>query len=96
MFGHANNSHSGHCKALAPEYEEAATNLKEKNIRLAKIDCTEESELCQQHGVEGYPTLKVFRGLDNVSAYKGQRKAAAYVSPRRFCNSAAGFLLSQF
>ncbi|KAL0474713.1 protein disulfide-isomerase [Neurospora intermedia] len=70
----------GHCKALAPEYEEAATTLKEKNIKLAKIDCTEESELCQQHGVEGYPTLKVFRGLEVVSPYKGQRKAAAITS----------------
>ncbi|KAL2161469.1 hypothetical protein VTH06DRAFT_8031 [Thermothelomyces fergusii] len=70
----------GHCKALAPEYEEAATSLKEKNIKLVKVDCTEETELCQQHGVEGYPTLKVFRGLDNVSPYKGQRKAAAITS----------------
>ena len=70
---------SGHCKALAPEYEEAATTLKEKNIKLAKIDCTEEAELCQTYGVEGYPTLKIFRGTDNVVAYKGQRKAAAYV-----------------
>ncbi len=67
----------GHCKALAPEYEEAATTLKEKNIKIAKIDCTEEADLCQKHGVEGYPTLKVFRGPDNVSPYKGQRKAAA-------------------
>ncbi|KAG9638129.1 hypothetical protein KCU64_g13925, partial [Aureobasidium melanogenum] len=63
----------GHCKALAPEYEEAATTLKEKNIALAKIDCTEEADLCRDHGVEGYPTLKVFRGLDNVSPYSGQR-----------------------
>lgn len=70
----------GHCKALAPEYEEAATTLKEKNIKVAKIDCTEETDLCQQHGVEGYPTLKVFRGLENVSPYKGQRKAAAITS----------------
>ncbi|AEO66019.1 uncharacterized protein THITE_2113741 [Thermothielavioides terrestris NRRL 8126] len=70
----------GHCKALAPEYEEAATTLKEKNIKLVKVDCTEETDLCQQHGVEGYPTLKVFRGLDNVSPYKGQRKAAAITS----------------
>lgn len=70
----------GHCKALAPEYEEAATQLKEKNIKLVKVDCTEEAELCQAHGVEGYPTLKVFRGLDNVSPYKGQRKAASITS----------------
>jgi len=70
----------GHCKALAPEYEDAATQLKEKGIKLAKVDCTEETDLCQQHGVEGYPTLKVFRGLDNVSPYKGQRKAAAITS----------------
>lgn len=68
----------GHCKALAPEYEEAATSLKEKNIKLAKVDCTEEADLCQSFGVEGYPTLKVFRGLDNVIPYKGQRKANAY------------------
>lgn len=70
----------GHCKALAPEYEEAATTLKEKNIKLAKIDCTEEATLCEQHGVEGYPTLKVFRGPDNSSPYSGARKAPAYVS----------------
>ena len=45
-----------------------------------KVDCTEEQDLCQQHGVEGYPTLKVFRGLDNVTPYKGQRKAAGITS----------------
>ena len=70
----------GHCKALAPEYEEAATQLKEKDIKLVKVDCTEETDLCQKQGVEGYPTLKVFRGVDNVTPYKGQRKAAAITS----------------
>ncbi|KAF1352330.1 PDI precursor protein [Delphinella strobiligena] len=70
----------GHCKALAPEYEEAATTLKEKNIALAKIDCTEEVDLCRENGVEGYPTLKVFRGLDSVQPYSGQRKAQAIIS----------------
>lgn len=67
----------GHCKALAPEYEEAATTLKEKSIQLAKVDCTEEADLCQTYGVEGYPTLKVFRGTENISPYAGQRKAPA-------------------
>jgi protein disulfide-isomerase A1 len=67
----------GHCKALAPEYETAATQLTEKNIPLAKVDCTEQADLCQEYGVEGYPTLKVFRGPDNVAAYSGARKADA-------------------
>jgi protein disulfide-isomerase A1 len=70
----------GHCKALAPEYEKAATTLKEKDIKLAKVDCTAEAELCQSYGVEGYPTLKVFRGLDSISPYSGQRKADAITS----------------
>ncbi|KAK9248587.1 thioredoxin-like domain-containing protein [Lipomyces tetrasporus] len=72
----------GHCKALAPEYEQAATALKEKHkdIALAKIDCTAENELCNNQGIEGFPTLKVFRGLDLVSPYTGQRKADAIVS----------------
>lgn len=51
--------------------------MKEKNIKLAKVDCTEEAELCQSYGVEGYPTLKVFRGLDNIAPYTGARKAPA-------------------
>ena len=67
----------GHCKALAPEYEEAATTLKEKDIPLVKVDCTEEADLCKDYGVEGYPTIKVFRGPDNHAAYQGQRKAPA-------------------
>lgn len=45
----------GHCKALAPHYEEAATALKEKNIRLAKVDCVDNADLCQSHGIQGYP-----------------------------------------
>ncbi|KIW45320.1 protein disulfide-isomerase domain [Exophiala oligosperma] len=70
----------GHCKALAPEYEEAATTLKEKNIPLVKVDCTAEGELCKDYGVEGYPTVKVFRGLENIKPYPGARKAPAIVS----------------
>ncbi|KAG2013608.1 disulfide isomerase [Coprinopsis cinerea AmutBmut pab1-1] len=69
----------GHCKALAPHYEEAATTLKEKNIKLAKVDCVEEADLCQSKGIQGYPTLKVYRnGKD--SEYNGPRKADGIVS----------------
>lgn len=64
----------GHCKALAPKYEEAASQLKDKDIPLVKVDCTEEEELCRDQGVEGYPTLKIFRGLDSSKPYQGARQ----------------------
>ncbi|GAK65066.1 protein disulfide isomerase [Moesziomyces antarcticus] len=69
----------GHCKALAPEYEKASTELVADGIKLAKVDCTEENELCAQHGVEGFPTLKVFRS-GSASDYNGNRKADGIVS----------------
>ncbi|KAJ3396352.1 protein disulfide-isomerase precursor [Chytriomyces hyalinus] len=69
----------GHCKALAPEYEIAATELKADNIKIAKVDCTVEKDTCSEVGVSGYPTLKVFR--NGVAAdYKGERKAPSIVS----------------
>lgn len=67
----------GHCKALAPKYEEAATELKSKNIPLVKVDCTEEEDVCQEYGIEGYPTLKVFRGLEDPKPYMGARQSEA-------------------
>jgi protein disulfide-isomerase A1 len=69
----------GHCKALAPHYEEAATALKEKNIKLAKVDCVDEADLCQEKGVQGYPTLKVYRN-GVASDYTGPRKADGIIS----------------
>ena len=45
----------GHCKALAPHYEEAATELKNKSIKLTKVDCVDQADLCQQQGITGYP-----------------------------------------
>ncbi|KAI8919279.1 disulfide isomerase 1 protein [Powellomyces hirtus] len=68
----------GHCKNLAPEYEKAATELK-PDVILAKVDCTEESELCEKHNVKGYPTLKIFREGEPTE-FKGQRKADSIVS----------------
>ena len=48
-------SRCGHCKALAPHYEEAATALKEKSIKLAKVNCVDEADFCQSNGIQGYP-----------------------------------------
>ncbi|CAG8709036.1 4692_t:CDS:2, partial [Ambispora leptoticha] len=46
---------------------------------LAKVDCTAESELCQEHEIRGYPTLKVFRD-GNATDYTGGRKEDSIIS----------------
>ncbi|KAF9434822.1 hypothetical protein BGZ76_007355 [Entomortierella beljakovae] len=47
----------GHCKALAPVYEELANNLKGK-VNVAKVDCTKNEEICNKEHITGYPTIK--------------------------------------
>jgi protein disulfide-isomerase A1 len=64
----------GHCKALAPEWEVAASLLKGK-ATVAKIDCTIEQTLCQSSGIQGYPTIKFYKRGKAVD-YQGERTAA--------------------
>uniref|UniRef100_A0A8C5QL82 protein disulfide-isomerase n=1 Tax=Leptobrachium leishanense TaxID=445787 RepID=A0A8C5QL82_9ANUR len=74
----------GHCKALAPEYAKAAGILKVEGseIRLAKVDATEDSDLAQEFGVRGYPTIKFFKNGDKKSPteYSAGREAADFVN----------------
>jgi len=62
----------GHCKKLAPEYARAAKTLKKEGIRIGKVDATENAESAEKYGVEGYPTLKFFKG-GRATEYSGGR-----------------------
>ncbi|KOS19182.1 Protein disulfide-isomerase erp38 [Escovopsis weberi] len=53
----------GHCKNLAPIYEElAATFAHSKDVQIAKVDADAERELGKRFGIQGFPTLKYFDG----------------------------------
>lgn len=66
----------GHCKTLAPVYEELAANFAhaENKVTVAKVDADEHRELGKRFGVQGFPTLKWFDGKsDKPEEYNGGR-----------------------
>lgn len=71
----------GHCKALAPEFAKAAGLLTDKNseIKLGKVDATEQKKIAETHEVRGYPTLKFFKN-GKAMEYGGGRTADTIVS----------------
>lgn len=71
----------GHCKNLAPHWEEAATTLKSQNVKLGAVDATEHNIVAQRYGIQGFPTIKLFpAGLkDKAVDYNGPREADGIV-----------------
>lgn len=66
----------GHCKKLVPEWEKTAELARSSNILVAKVDAIAEKQLAQTHGVQGFPTLKLFRGDPAVvKKFEGARTA---------------------
>jgi protein disulfide-isomerase-like protein len=71
----------GHCKRLAPVWDELAEDFaSSKTVLIADVDCTKDNskDLCSKFGVKGYPTIKAFTASDPDGApYEGGRDLAA-------------------
>ena len=68
----------GHCKALAPKYQELGNKLKSvaDKVTIAMIDATDNDVEHDKVDVEGFPTLKLFKAgaKTNPIDYTGLRE----------------------
>jgi len=73
----------GHCKSLAPIYDEIGKEFEGSNVVIAKIDATA-NDVDPKLGIRGFPTLKFFpAGEENKSNplnYEGERTKEAIVA----------------
>jgi len=73
----------GHCKTLAPTWEDLAnTFVNDKNVLIAKVDAEAPNSkaIAEEQGVKSYPTLKWFpAGSKEAVAYEGGRSEQALV-----------------
>eukprot|EP00294_Goniomonas_avonlea_P010850 CAMPEP_0114558710 /NCGR_PEP_ID=MMETSP0114-20121206/10531_1 /TAXON_ID=31324 /ORGANISM="Goniomonas sp, Strain m" /LENGTH=398 /DNA_ID=CAMNT_0001744127 /DNA_START=149 /DNA_END=1345 /DNA_ORIENTATION=- len=67
----------GHCKALVPEWEKVAKDLKGL-VKVFGVNCDENKQLCTEQGVSGFPTIKIYPpSLLGVQDFTGERNAKA-------------------
>jgi thioredoxin 2 len=66
----------GPCRAMAPHFERAARELKER-VRLVKVNTEEAPGLAQRYGIRAIPTLVLFKDGAEVKRASGAMDAGA-------------------
>lgn len=69
----------GHCKRLAPTWDDLSSHYENSDITIAKVDCTKFSKVCGDEQVRGYPTLKLFHN-GGVVKYEGARDLKSFTN----------------
>jgi len=64
----------GHCKRLAPTWDQLATQAK-GSFNVAKVDCTVETGSCSD--IRGYPTIKLYHN-GQITPYNGPRTIESF------------------
>ncbi|KAK4420742.1 protein disulfide isomerase-like 5-4 [Sesamum alatum] len=74
---------------LKPSWERAAKIIRERydpevdgRILMAKVDCTEETELCRSKHIQGYPSIRIFRRGSDVRVEHGHHDHESYYGDR--------------
>ncbi|SAM02334.1 hypothetical protein [Absidia glauca] len=72
----------GHCQRLAPEWKKVARSLA-GIVTMASVNCDDDHNkpLCEEHGIKGFPTVKIFRPSLNKKGMR-IRKTSEYLGPR--------------
>ena len=65
----------GPCKAMAPQFEQAAGQL-EPRVRLAKVNTDEEQALAGRFGIQGIPTIVLMKHGQEIARQSGLMNAA--------------------
>jgi thioredoxin 2 len=69
----------GPCKAMAPQFEQAAGHL-EPTVRLAKVNTEDEQALAGRFGIQAIPTMILFKYGKEVARQSGAMNAAGIES----------------
>jgi thioredoxin 2 len=64
----------GPCKAMAPQFEQAAGHL-EPTVRLAKVNTEDEQALAGRFGIQAIPTMILFKHGKEVARQSGAMNA---------------------
>uniref|UniRef100_A0A0E0AKQ6 Thioredoxin domain-containing protein n=1 Tax=Oryza glumipatula TaxID=40148 RepID=A0A0E0AKQ6_9ORYZ len=74
---------------VKPSWEKTAKIMRERydpemdgRIILAKVDCTEEIDLCRRHHIQGYPSIRIFRKGSDLKENQGHHDHESYYGDR--------------